>query len=59
MMEVGNPVSQPLGVFQGRADMFSDSVLAQPLRRAAAAISRSTIHCEKERKRLTMRDARE
>jgi hypothetical protein len=59
MMEVGNPVSQLLGVFQGRADTFSDSVLAQPLERAAAATSKSSILRDLERRRFTKRDGLE
>src|SRR5436190_16136059 len=41
VIELGNPVSQVLGVFQGRAERFSDSVLAQPLNQRAANASRS------------------
>ena len=59
-MELGRPFSQPCGVFQGRSEAFSDSVLAQPAKAAPASASNSR---NTQRKlaiiTLTMRDGRE
>ena len=41
IIPLGKPFSQLLGVFQGRADSSSESVVAQPLRVAAATKSSS------------------
>ncbi len=52
-MPLGMPVSQPCGVFQGRSDMFSDSVLAQPpVPSAAKTSSRSNTQRELETRNL-------
>jgi hypothetical protein len=41
VIELGKPFSQLLGEFQGLADMFSDSVLAQPPKPTIAKTSKS------------------
>jgi len=38
-IELGNPVSQPLGVFHGRSERFSDSEVAHPTRPTRAVKS--------------------
>ena len=40
-MELGKPFSQFCGEFQGRSDMLSDSVLAQPAKAIPAKDSNS------------------
>jgi hypothetical protein len=46
-MELGKPFSQPCGVFQGRSDAFSDSVLAQPPK-AIVAKTKSRRNAQRE-----------
>jgi hypothetical protein len=60
-MELGKPVSQPFGEFQGRSEAFSDSVVAHPLAPSASAASkRQSVHRECEIKNLMKRkDKRE
>jgi hypothetical protein len=60
VMELGRPPSQLLGVFQGRADRLSGSVLAQPVNPSAADNAiRSSKKLRAVEKRFTTRDVLE